>query len=191
MSEFVTNALLKRLGLLYGPPSTDANQAKAIIAEYARLMGQYSEGELLAAADRVVTKRKFKSWPTIGDCIEVLEDHRAEVHEQNAPERKAEPTHPEWSDAAFAAADKLIDCEMGRKAAREGWILSLHDFCRRERKLPSHYQTGALIESARFVDHCAAGAIDMGLCHASLRKFADEFLVKRERLAKRVLGEAA
>lgn len=187
----MTNKMLQKFGLMYGPPVKDPHGAKEFIAEYARLLSQYSETELEAAADKIVRVRKFRTWPTIGDCIEVLENQRSDSHERNAPQSRTEPTYPEWTREARAVADKLVNCEMGRKAAREGWILSLHDYCRKNRKLPGPYETGALIESARFVDQCAAGAIDMGLCHQALARYAQEFLAKRERLAVRVLGGAA
>lgn len=210
-----TNKLLSRLGLMYGPPVKDPHGAEEFIAEYARLMGQYSDAELEAAADKIIKTRKFKSWPTIAECIAVLEDHRADAHERNAPERRTETKYPEWSDAAFKVADRLIDCEMGRTAAREGWVLGLHDYCRKHRKLPSVYEVGAMKESARFVDRVAAGVnladlvglteeqkafrrkkpkkdqLAYDVLDAKLTKMASTFLEKRERLARQVLGAAA
>jgi hypothetical protein len=42
-----------------------------------------------------------------------------------------------WSPARIAEANHLIQGEIGRRAADEGWILGLWDHCRNHRKLPS------------------------------------------------------
>lgn len=212
MTEFRTNLLLGKLGLLYGSPSKDAAEAQAIVSEYARLMNKYSDSELEAAGDKIARTRKFKSWPTIGDCIAALEDYRAEAYEKNAPERKTAIPHPEWSKARIAEADRMIQCEMGEKAAREGWVLSLHDFCREKQRMPKQSEIPALMDAARYVDRCAAGIgmenpvpvmpyqalgrrddpVEMiGPLNQMLVRMAHTFIDKREKLAKQVLGEAA
>lgn len=191
MTEYRTNVLLGKLSLLYGSPSKDAAEAQAIISEYARLMNKYSDAELDAAADNIIKTRKFKSWPTIGDCIAALEDYRAKMHEENAPERKKEIPYPEWSKERIAEADRMIRCEMGETAAREGWVLGLHDFCRNHRRLPKPNEIAKLMDGARYADLCAAGVVDMGLLHEPLQKMAHSFLAKRERHARNVLGDAA
>ena len=193
MTEFKTNKLLARLGLLYGPPSKDGREAVALITEYARLMQQYSETELDAAADRIARTRKFKTWPTIGECIEALEDNRSEAYERTAPERWTGIPHPEWSKAAIAFADQAIDSDAGRAAARQGWLLALHGYYRRSfanRLLatpPSPAQVASMMASAKYVERCSRGEVQMGAVHDELLKLAKSMRAKEAKLSERVL----
>jgi hypothetical protein len=41
-----------------------------------------------------------------------------------------------WSDERVEEADDLIQSDLGRQAAQEGWIIALHDYCRENRELP-------------------------------------------------------
>lgn len=194
-AEHKTNPMLAKLTLLYGQPSKDANEVALIIAEYARHMEGYSVSELSSAADFIARTRKFKSWPTIGDCIEALDDRRQKIREDNAPERSTAEPYPEWSKRRIAEADLMLASELGRQAAREGWVLSMHDFCRNNRRLPRAHEIGKLIAAARYVDRIAAGVGIEGIADTppgrALRRMASETIAKRERLAMRVLGEAA
>lgn len=90
-----SNTLLARLQTLYGAPDTD--DPAAYIAEYARLLAKYSAKELAEAGDIVIGRNRYKTWPTIGDCIAACED----VRERTAGRvpRKFTETHPEWSPA--------------------------------------------------------------------------------------------
>ena len=209
MTEFKSNKMLAKFGLMYGSPSRDPQEAKAIISEYARLMVQYSEPELEGAADKLIRTRKFRNWPTIAECIEALEDHRAEVYAKNAPELQiARHPYPEWDRAAFAAADKLIQSVMGRQAAQEGWILGLHDYCRKHSKLPGPWEIGTMKEAANCVERGAAGvfpdlppmddaamarrqALFLMPIHETLKTLAGTMLTKRETLSRIALGEPA
>jgi hypothetical protein len=182
-----TNILLEQLGVVYGAP--DSPDPAAFIAAYAKHMARYTRAELEAAADRIICTRKSKTWPSVADCIAAIEEYRAEVYAANKPKAQEDDKLRAWREPAVRAADALINCEMGRKAAREGWILGLHDYCRHHGTLPSPREIAAMMQSARYVDQCAAGAIDMGTCHKQLAALANSMLEKRERLARQVLGE--
>ena len=190
MSEFKSNKMLARFGLAYGPPSKDPREAVAFLSEFARLLSKYDAAELEAAADKVIVSRKFRTWPTIGDAIAALEDARADSRERNLPEFRTAFAYPDWSHAAVRRAAELIRSSMGERAAREGWIVGLHDYCRKNGRLPWQYEIGPMIDSAEFVARCAAGAEDMGVMHKALMKLGQDFLVKRERLAQIALGAA-
>ena len=41
-----------------------------------------------------------------------------------------------WSAERIEEADGLIQSDLGRQAAQEGWIIALHDYCRENRELP-------------------------------------------------------
>lgn len=189
MSEIKSNKMLAKLGVMYGPPSRDPKESIALIGEYARLMAQYSDSELEAAGDKLVRTRKFKTWPTVGECIEVLEDNRTAAYERSAPERTIEQSYPEWSPAAIAHANKRVIGTLGRKAAQEGWCLGLHRFYAEEfakgykTSEPSNKQIASMMDAAKFVDRCVAGEVNLGVADREARSWADGILVKRKNVA--------
>ena len=189
MSEIRTNKMLARLGLMYGPPSKDPQEAIALIGEFARLMHGYSDNELEIAADRLIKTRKFKTWPTVGECIESLEDHRTEVYERTRPERRLDETYPEWSKEAIAWADKRITGVLGKQAAKSGWGLGLHRFyatafaMRKPDAEPTDRQVAKMMEAAKFADRCVAGEIPLGVAEKQIRSWAKDILAKRKVVA--------
>lgn len=89
-----TNVMLQRLGVIYGvPESTDP---QAFVAEYARMMRQYVDSELEEAAERLLQTRKYKSWPTIAECINALENVRAGRRNKELAAKLA----AEWAEKA-------------------------------------------------------------------------------------------
>jgi hypothetical protein len=203
--------MLVQLGLHFGLiDPKDHQRSRDLMAEYSRLMAQYTDHELEAAADIVIARHRFRTWPTVAECIAALEDHRASVRaaaRQPEHERAVHP-YPAWSRERIAKAGQLINCDLGRKAAREGWILSLHDFCRNHERLPMDREIPALMAAARFVDRFMANAVDrrdLDLPYASedgagfrmdlgtqanLHKLGQTMLDERAKLAAQI-GDAA
>lgn len=68
------NTLLKRLTAVYGAPETP--NPDGFMAEYTRQMRNFVESECEAAADDLIAKRKYKTWPTVKECLDALEDVR-------------------------------------------------------------------------------------------------------------------
>lgn len=87
----------------------------------------------------------------------------------------------------------LIRSDMGRKAADEGWILSLFDFIEEKGRLPSNEpEIWKLKESARGFDDAYAQCERGGWPFAeAVRKLGDSMLERRNKLASLALGEAA
>jgi hypothetical protein len=202
MTEYRTNVMLAKLGVHYGSPDKDAAQAKKIFSEYARLMTQYSDHELSEAADLVLKRHRYRTWPSIAECISALEDYRRSVHEKTAPEVARKVSYPEWSQDRIANADRLVNCGLGRRAAAEGWVLGLHDFCRNHERLPTEREIPAIIAGARFVDRFLAGAVnrhDLDLpvppgpalqmdaaTRAKWRALAESMLAKRDAIGRKI-----
>lgn len=136
-----TNLLLGRLGIVYGQPRPDPEDAVKFIAEYARLMRQYVDSELEEAAERILQHRKWKTWPTIAECIAALEAVRASKR-----------------------ARLLAEQAQARQAAQAE---------------PKVYSERELREARQFVDDCADGKVDMGLCSAALRRLAISMRARR------------
>lgn len=142
MSKQLTNRMLARLLTVYGTPK-ETNDATAFMGEYARQMRGFVDSELDEAADVLLAKRKYKTWPTIAECLEALEDVR----------RRA-------TTKRLAEAYQTQVANPDNQAPRPGHF--------QEKKLSAKEQR----ELEKYVDDCAAGKIDMGLCSAALRRMA-------------------
>lgn len=204
-ANHASNPLIAKFSLLYGLPSKDPVHATAVLAEYARFTANASVNELAHVADRVIAKHKFNSWPKIAEVLEALHDHRQAVHDRNAPERSTNnaPKHPEWTAERKIQADMIIDCELGRKAAREGWAGPLHSFVREHRRLPVFgTELGELRDSARFIRDAAENGVQLGSgplgkqmeaagLSQAFRNLAQSFLEKEAAIAAKVLKKDA
>ena len=136
------NTMLARLITVYGLPK-EAENANAFMAEYTRHLDKYVTSELEEASDRLLAKRKYKTWPTIRECLDALEDVRR------------------------CRVNKMLAAKMEAKAKA---VFQ-----------PKQYTAAEQREAERFVDDCAAGKVDMGLCHAALRRMALAMQAKRRR----------
>lgn len=168
---------LMRLQTMYGEP--DSDNPAAFLAEYARLLKKYSGSTLDKACDLVLRNNRYKTWPTIGECVSCCED-AIEKTTADAP-RNFDAKHPEWSDARVEAADRMIVCELGRRAADEGWILALWDFAREKQRLPREHECGALISKSRgfgdaYSQVCAGNG---GILEVQLMSFGESILARR------------
>jgi hypothetical protein len=209
VTQHVLTAFLEPLTEAYGEPGK-SEHVEGFFRQYARILQQYTTAELEAARDRVLKSHQpgpGRRWPSLPDCVNACEDARAaavqldrlkssgsaRVYSWLERERLRKEDEAAWSDEAKIIANQLVKSPMGRLAAEEGWILGLHDFCRRHRRLPDPYKDAKEIErlkeGARYVDDCLAGKIDMGLLAAQLRKMALSMRAKREDLRRAVLKE--
>lgn len=182
---------IRPLIALYGEIGTD--DADLVFRVYEEQLKGYPDVVLDAAFKHVAGTHmpsKRNPWPSPAACKRACEKalHEKQIKEPPAPEK---PRYPEWSHEAIRFADDLVMCDMGQRAAREGWVLGLHDFCRNKRRLPHDGETHEIIKNSRFIDRVSAGAEDAGFAKHSIAKLANSMLAKREKLAKRVLGESA
>ena len=182
MSE-AADKFIARMLVVYGQPDTADDEM--FVAEYKRILSNYPADVLDAAVVRLLKTRKYRTWPTIADCVTVAEAVCADkAREQKAPiiageaRRKAE------------LVEAVMRSEMAKTAAREGWILGLKGFVETHNRRPRDYEIFDIKETSEFVAKCAAGAVDMGVAHQALLKLANAMLARREKLAKQVLGES-
>lgn len=139
-----------------------------------------------AATVRIRESRTERSFPLIAEvrkvCADVLNDDRRS--------KPTLPTEPEKREP-YALADSLVNSEIGRQAAREGWILSLHDFCRTNYRLPSGIEIDRCRRSAQDMDRAYVEAETgrAGELSRSLAGLGRTMLARRDALAARVLGD--
>lgn len=76
-------------------------------------------------------------------CREVSQHLAAEVQPPSRNDK-----NPEWSKEAYAEANQLICSEIGRRAAAEGWIIGLWDFCRENRRWPNNFEAKRVMDKS-------------------------------------------
>lgn len=179
------NRLLARLCVLFGQP--DSVDPAAYLMEIANQIDRFSEADLEKAGDRIIANHRGRTFPTPGEIISACIDVRSSQSREVVPEGRK---HIEWSNARVDLADKLIATPMGRAAASEGWVLSLHDFIRTKGRLPEQGEIGAIKAKARGFDeaYAAVCAGRGGVCSGALRKLGDTFLEKRNKFGRVAAG---
>ena len=179
--------MIKRLLIVFGKPETA--DVKAYLAEVALVIAGFAEGVQDEACTEIMKHHKSRVFPTPAQCRKACED----VVEQRgqAAMRKPLPVfHPAWSKPVMAKADNLIRGPLGKRAADEGWILSLHDFCRNEQRLPVNFEISGCINSANeFNDAYRKSQEHGGAMGASLVKLGTAMLARRDRCARVAYGE--
>jgi hypothetical protein len=185
----MANKLIARMCLMYGPPNVE--DPEAWFAEMDRLVKAklYTEEELDCAADIVLRTNRRLGFPAVSVLLTAMEDARQQLHPVKIQTSKDE--YPEWTKERIEQADRLIKCSMGRKAAEEGWIFSLHSFCRERQRLPENqYEISYCKRIAREFDEkhqqCREG--QGGTLGPALERLGDSMLERRAELARIALG---
>lgn len=161
----------------------------------------YDASVLDRAAERILLNRNEPGFPYLAECRkaceEVIKLERADRTPKfdDAAKAKAQLDAADWQ---YRLADDLIMCSLGKRAAQEGWILSLHDFARINGRIPTQeWEIRKCITSARGFDEAyedllreRANGRSSGLQN-SLIHLGDEMLKRREKYRQMVLGRAA
>jgi len=87
-----SNHFLRRMWAAYGPPHKNDFHSQEAIIEYARHVQGYSKPEMDEAADALLRSRKWKTWPTIGEMVQALQQAaRIRLYQAREAARKDEP----------------------------------------------------------------------------------------------------
>lgn len=70
-----SNLLIRRLAVLFGEPKTD--DPETFSAEYANALRGVDKDVLKTAGDLIVRERKWRSWPTVADILDVVDRAKA------------------------------------------------------------------------------------------------------------------
>jgi len=160
------------------------------------VLAGYEPSVLATACFRIMRSRKDTRFPVPAEitavCDEVLADRSREKLIPNAAE--ARDKAPAWTEERRRLADELVMCEMGRRAAREDWIGALHDFARREMRLPAPHEIAGVRRAAQdfdqhYDDVMRGGAA--GEATAALARLGHTISARREQLRTKLLGENA
>jgi hypothetical protein len=179
------NPLFVRLIRMFG--AAPSNDPQAYIGELLKLTRGYGTAELDKAADLLIRSHNpthLKPWPTPADICTACADAREII----APPNPVGQRDKTWTKDAIETADKLIASKLGQRAADEGWVLSLHDFCRKQRRLPDAGEVSNLIASARDFNGAYASLVDKHALQGKLKELGSSMLDKRARLGEAAYG---
>lgn len=176
--------ILQRLCIVYGKP--DSADPVAYLEEVSKLLKGYSDSVQDAAADLVIRTHRFRTFPTPSDIVTACEDVLSTTTGKDHPEHRMFNPYPDWSPEAIRIADGLMNSQIGREAARGGWSLGLHDFCRKTGRLPTQREIPDIRIGSRQFDEayakCCSG--EAGVCSAALKKLGDSMLERRRTYAE-------
>jgi hypothetical protein len=108
------NRLLTRLSNLYGPPK-DVSNMPGFLAEYEKAMAAYVDSEMELAADAIRDTRKYRTWPSIPECLSALARARTELRRKVTQTQTAkQQTKAKYTPAQLREAEQFVDaCAAG------------------------------------------------------------------------------
>lgn len=175
--------LFSRMTILYGQPSTADDDA--YLAELRDMMGGTDPAIIDTAGDIIRATHKRRGWPSPAEIMAAIE--KASSEQPRKPAQVAED--PLWGQDTIGLANRMIVCELGEQAVREGWILVLWDFCRRNRRLPNGYELGSLRHSQSEFDNVLASlSPPQSPLQAALQQLGKSMVARGDQLAEIVAG---
>lgn len=193
MSENVSN-FITTLVMHFPVKHESPEREKEWLSGMASTLRGYGASTLAKAATLLVETRKDRRFPLPAECREACNEIIRRDQAQKSPTLPLDQKFPEFSGHRIQLAEELI-CSggLGKRAAKEAWILSLHDFCRHNLRLPqSDAEIRKCIDGARGFDEAYEKWVrgeysnDAGLT-AKFIQLGDSMLARREHLRSMVL----
>ena len=171
--------------------SQDKEKAWALAIK--RELHGFSSEALEKASETIIRNRKDRRFPVLaelrGACAEAkrwidIEHNKGDLIKSATPAG----SHLDWTADRLKLATELCMTSMGREAAKEGWVQQLHDFARKNSRLPQPNEIGALKRKAKEFDEAYARCVKGGWPQAAkLERLGAMMLKRREDLVDRVL----
>jgi hypothetical protein len=190
VADFVANLENHFFPVKHDPPS----RVTAWLASMFRELGGYSTQVLEEAAKDIVGTRTERYFPLPAECKKACENvrKRSDIAAKAAQLKTGTWTYKrddEYAEWRIELANDLVKCAIGKQAAKEGWILSLHDYARKYKQMPHPSEIYALKEGAKGFDQAYEQCVRGGWPDAAgLRKLGESMLAKRKQLSEMVLG---
>lgn len=184
---------MKSMAYQFSVPRQDGGeeQEKKWFDMMIRELRPFSPEVLERAATDISRSRKDRRFPTLADCLSACYEAKKWLDAQNPVlPRDAGKKAGDNSESRYALADDLVRGPMGREAARDGWILALHDFIRQNMRLPDAGEVHRIKISIRDFEEAYEKTLRGGWAGASaLAQLGDKMAARREELRQMVLGE--
>lgn len=175
------------------PPRHENEAAEAEwAAGVASALTHYETDILPQIAQEILDTRIDRKFPLPAEIrkvsLEVYDRVRSSQLLPEAPKGR----DAEWTAERLALADSLCRTELGRRAAREDWILGMWDFCRKNSRMPDAREVERIITESReadaFIDDAYRDAHRSQL-HRIVAGTADAIRAKRAEKRAMVLGQ--
>src|SRR5688572_27906105 len=128
------------------------------MASVSREVERFSVQVLVETARDLIESRKELYLNPLSECVDACKNDKKRLDlvtkASDAPVQSnwKPENYDEWADWRRDLADKLIIGPMGKQAAASNWILQLHDFIRKNQRLPYGMEVNRLKEEARIFD---------------------------------------
>ena len=165
------------------PEMETEEQVRLFICDIIEDLSQYPADVLALAAKKIRRSRLSLTFPPLAECLAACREAHGEIIKPQG--RPAAVDYPEWSAARIAQANRLICCAGGKKAAEDGWIVRLWDFCRENERLPNRAEAEVIIRKFRAAEADFAES-GIPLEYSSMR---NAILSKRAQLSAMVMKE--
>jgi len=151
----------------------------------------YDTPILEMAAREIIDTRTDRRFPLPADIKDVCARLVRTENMKAPPQLRVEPS--QFADWRSNLADDLVKCGIGRQAADEGWILSLHDFARNNGRLPAGGDIAkckaTAIDFVKAYEECLRG--EAGALSGTLARLGTSMLKRRGEIAAKVKESAA
>ena len=191
MSEEISHVevdFIAPLSIHYSVRHENDDAKKAWREDYVDAMRGYSSEVLKEAAKRIMRKRNYSNFPLIADCLEACKSVLDDRNVGRSPDMGSHKGYPEWSHERQRKAAQMICCELGKRAAKEGWVISLWDFCRNKDRLPQRHEIDKLIAGSRGTWQAMKEIDDKNAMAPALRNLEQTLIKRRQKLTELVLG---
>jgi hypothetical protein len=183
ISQFITD-LAVHFGRKHDTPEAEDVWLKSMFA----CMRGYNTDTLKRAAQRIINQRTERSFPLPAECKKVCDDIASQEATEKGMRLPVDKAPPPFSDARVRLADDLVMTAMGKEAARDGWILALHDFARDNARLPSAGEVTAIKAVPKGFDVAYADNLRRHDPMAkALKVLGDKMIARRKELTEMVL----
>lgn len=178
--------LVRRFTTVFGVPS-HVEDPKEFTKEFVHAIRGFSPDAYVKASDVLIRSHEptnLKPWPSMAAT-------RQAVHDAQEALPKGEPKEKDqkWTRSVLQRADDLIQSDLGRQAAEEGWSLSLWDFCREKGRLPDGYEISACKQITREFDEAYALTVNTsGTLAKQMKELGEMMLARRYQKADLAYG---
>jgi len=169
----------------------DDEKQAGFFGDYDEALGEFTSHELQHAAKVLKTTRTSRTFPVIADCLEACK-HARDALQPPVKRRHGsdQDKYPEWMPERQRQADALICSDMGRKAADEGWLIGLWDFCREKQRLPNRFEAEKIAKRSKkiwkdvddIIDDLIAQGKDASMAIDLRRGFKNRYEKLREKV---------
>lgn len=153
------------------------------------------DGSLLQeVANDIIRTRKYRNFPLLSEildkCDEIQERRAARKREAMLPELRTPQGADEWTTERCKFAHDMKRSDLGKQAAREGWIVAFWHFCRRNLRAPDGREIDQCRRDSDGIDELYQQAMkgEAGPFSRQVAKFAGDILEKRMRWTDEALG---